>query len=147
MVVYFIEDKQNKTIKIGYSENHKRRYYCLKSITKSDLIITLVIPGNRNLESAIHKAFRKYHIGHEWFKTNEELLNFINKVSNGEQIENILKEKGIEIQLDSEIKYKVLVSLTNERYNYLKNKAEANYMTISELLAYTLGEAQDKGLI
>lgn len=69
MSVYFA--RRGKLIKIGWSRNVRYRV----SELKAKLIGT--VPGDRAEEKALHARFAHLRVRGEWFKKDEELLNYI----------------------------------------------------------------------
>lgn len=69
MSVYFA--RRGKLIKIGWSRNVRYRV----SELKAKLIGT--VPGDRAEEKVLHARFAHLRVRGEWFKKDEELLNYI----------------------------------------------------------------------
>ena len=69
-VIYFTQDMQNKTIKIGYSKNPKKRRAGLQSSNSSPLILLGAIHGGLEHEYAYHQKFAQYRLHGEWFKAD-----------------------------------------------------------------------------
>lgn len=80
--VYFISNATQSVVKIGVANKPVKRLKTFQTGNHEELIILRVIKlPNRNtafqLESALHKKFKKYHIRGEWFKLSETLVEFI----------------------------------------------------------------------
>lgn len=72
-MIYGIQNASNGTIKIGVSENARRRFIQLQSATADKLIFLGVIAGQKDDEQAIHEKFKQYHVRGEWYECNEEI--------------------------------------------------------------------------
>jgi Meiotically up-regulated gene 113 len=70
--VYFLHDKANRSIKIGFSSNVKERIEDLQIGNSSELVLIGTIKGGKSLEQTLHITFRKHRITGEWF--NEQIL-------------------------------------------------------------------------
>lgn len=76
--VYFVQCTNGGAIKIGVASDLARRLRDLQAMNPYDLVIIGAIPGGGyKLERQLHKKFEKFHIHHEWFQPDEELLQFI----------------------------------------------------------------------
>lgn len=78
-MIYFIQDQDNKRIKIGESDDPTNR---IKQIlTASSAVngceILAVIPGGKKREDELHNKFQKYHSHREWFSESQELVEYI----------------------------------------------------------------------
>jgi len=79
--VYFIRARcEGNPIKIGYSINPKARIKALQTASPVKLRLLKTIPGNRQIERALHRKFKKYRLRGEWFKGSKELLQYIKEV-------------------------------------------------------------------
>ena len=79
-MIYFIA-QNNNTIKIGYSQDIKKRIKSLKTASPYPLLLLGYIDGDREMEKYLHEKFKKLHMEREWFNVSEEsreILNFIN---------------------------------------------------------------------
>lgn len=83
--LYFLSNN-NGLIKIGISNDVTRRIIELERLTGFDIKLIKFIPKANNLESTLHRKFKKYnekvnHLdgtsGKEWFKESDELLKYI----------------------------------------------------------------------
>lgn len=77
-VVYFIQNLENRLIKIGYSRNLKSR---LKSLGSECGRIQLLgyIKGGSVEESRMHDRFWTLHYKGEWFQSGRAILDYIQK--------------------------------------------------------------------
>lgn len=75
--VYFLENRGNRTIKIGTSGDLKARTEALTRQTQQPLTLLLSIPGDRKLEATLHQAFSDSRQSGEWFHDSPRLRQFI----------------------------------------------------------------------
>ncbi|GEM_PF-4972041 len=71
--VYFIQNKQTKSVKIGYAQNPYIRKDQLQTGNEHELILLGCIRGNMDTESKLHSLFSGYRLLGEWFAMNHEL--------------------------------------------------------------------------
>ena len=74
--VYFVQDEDG-FIKIGYSENVKKRLAHLQTSSRQKLSLIGSVNGDKNLESLFHRVFRDERVRGEWFRPSKRLLSFI----------------------------------------------------------------------
>ena len=76
--VYFITNGFN--IKIGYTNNVKRRLKQLNTGSDQQLFLLGYINGTKETEANLHRFFIKYKLRQngEWFEPSSELLDYIN---------------------------------------------------------------------
>ena len=75
---YFIQSGQEGPIKIGFtSRSVQKRLLSLQTAHSESLRVLLVLPGNRELEKALHRQFQAYRKEGEWFVPSVELLSLI----------------------------------------------------------------------
>ena len=80
MAVYFLYAKKARRIKIGYSDNPKKRICSIQTASPESLILLAVLGGKRELEQAIHLRFHYLRESGEWFKAEDELFEWIHAV-------------------------------------------------------------------
>lgn len=73
--VYFIE--MNEFIKIGYSSNLERRIENLALGHPYEIRLLHDIEGSFDLETDLHRRFAHIHVRGEWFRKEQELLDYI----------------------------------------------------------------------
>ncbi len=83
-MVYFILNHDYNAVKIGFSDNPKKRFDQLKTGVAGRLELVTAIPGDRDDERAWHKKYEKSHINGEWFRATEKLLKAINTAKKAE---------------------------------------------------------------
>ena len=91
--IYFIEDSQNKTIKIGISKKVLSRFKNLQTSNSNSLNLIGAIPGDYSLESQLHSKFKKYRINGEWFKKHKDILSYIKSRKDFISYQNLLHSK------------------------------------------------------
>jgi len=74
--IYFLQSGKGP-IKIGWSNNIKKRLPILQVGNPEKLILLKVIQGSISGEKEIHKRFAKHKIWGEWFRPIKELMDFI----------------------------------------------------------------------
>jgi len=79
-VIYFIQQENDGAIKIGISNNFKKRLRQLQTGSPYKLNILTIINGDEELEKQLHSKFAEYRLSGEWFKPVEKLVNYINKL-------------------------------------------------------------------
>lgn len=77
--VYFITNGYN--IKIGYTNNVKRRLKQLNTRSDQQLFLLGYINGTKETEENLHRSFIKYRLRQngEWFEPSSDLLDYINE--------------------------------------------------------------------
>lgn len=75
--VYFVQSKDTRRIKIGYSSCFFNRLSHLSTSSCSELDVLLAIPGSLATEHAFHKLFQKEHVRNEWFSPSWRLYRTI----------------------------------------------------------------------
>lgn len=75
--VYFLKNETNGLVKIGTTTNLKTRKYALEHQVGSPLELIASVPGDRNLEQTIHKAFGDIRQFGEWFLDASHLRSYI----------------------------------------------------------------------
>lgn len=77
MSVYFILNKKNGSVKIGYSGDVQGRFPHIQTGSVESLTLVRVIEGDRETEKWIHTRFRLLHERGEWFVFTPEMLTFL----------------------------------------------------------------------
>ena len=99
--VYFIENTENNSIKIGYTaKSVKSRLSQLQTGSSARLEVIKVINGDLSLETALHRKFSEYRLNGEWFsKEIKSKLDEINiedyKTENNNDEKNSFSFKNI----------------------------------------------------
>lgn len=71
--VYFILDKLNNAIKIGYTTNLETRLMSLRSMNINKLELIYAVEGDVKLELSLHERFSKDRIKNEWFNYSDDI--------------------------------------------------------------------------
>lgn len=74
-MIYFIQDTENRRIKIGISSDPIARLKQLQVAQSAELKLVALMDGARAEEDALHQLFTKKR--GEWFEPTRELLTFI----------------------------------------------------------------------
>jgi len=74
-MIYFI--RQNEEVKIGYTQNIETRLADLQVASPFELSVMLLIEGDLELESELHRTFEDYRIRGEWYWLNDDMKKFI----------------------------------------------------------------------
>lgn len=77
--IYFATDGQ--AIKIGYSGAPKERLRDLQTAHHQTLKLLGTVPATPDDELAVQKKFGHLHVRGEWFRSDPELLTYIEEVS------------------------------------------------------------------
>ena len=78
--VYFIQCEEY--VKIGVALDISKRLYTLQVSNPHDLVLLLLIEGDRQLESSLHYKFTKDRIRGEWFRLSPKIEAFIEEMKN-----------------------------------------------------------------
>lgn len=82
--VYFIvAGDEPDTVKIGYSFDPESRRKQLQTGSARPLRIVLVVNGDTETESRLHKQFAKNRMTGEWFGLDQNLVSYINQHAQG----------------------------------------------------------------
>lgn len=73
--VYFVGE--GMAVKIGFTEDVKRRFSSLQCDHHAELTLLATIPGPPSREAELHRQFRHLHIRGEWYRLEDELRDFI----------------------------------------------------------------------
>jgi hypothetical protein len=84
VMVYFIQQGKGGPIKIGSAANPLQRMKTLQTGSPDKLYLLKSFKAGPDLESHLHKIFKKYKLNGEWYKPSTPILAYIF----GNQIEN-----------------------------------------------------------
>lgn len=76
-MIYFIQAVDGGPVKIGFAVEPKRRIAEIQRMSPSLLRVLALIDGDRKYEGELHRYFAKLRQYGEWFKAEQELLDFI----------------------------------------------------------------------
>jgi hypothetical protein len=77
MAVYFIENPERGTVKIGYSADPEKRLASLQTASCDKLVLLGSIPGGPSDERELHSRFGHLKKRNEWFQFTDELQGFV----------------------------------------------------------------------
>jgi hypothetical protein len=80
-------------IKIGFSNNPKRRLKQLSTGSSLRLRLLTTFQGDKTLEKQIHQKHQKVRHNGEWFIVTQELLDYLNMMSSDKWIQ--IDEDGV----------------------------------------------------
>jgi endogenous inhibitor of DNA gyrase (YacG/DUF329 family) len=89
--IYLIQAEDNELIKIGFSNNVKRRMKILSNSSPAKLKVLRVIKADSQYESFLHNMFREYRLHGEWFQPHSNIVKFVNDTKDICVKEKILK--------------------------------------------------------
>jgi hypothetical protein len=72
--VYLVGNRKNKTLKIGFSTQVKKRIEGLQVSSPYQLELISKVQGTMALEKKLHKEFSHLRISGEWFKWSDEII-------------------------------------------------------------------------
>ena len=75
--VYFVQNRGNGHVKIGYSADVRKRVASLRVSSSDPLSLIRVIDGGRKTEAWLHKRFDSHKIQGEWFSFHPDMLDVI----------------------------------------------------------------------
>lgn len=84
--VYFVWSSEAQAIKIGVTDNVKRRLSQLKNASPFPLTVLKTVRGSEIHERFLHKKFKELRTQREWFKSTHELLEFVEGLVEGEPL-------------------------------------------------------------
>jgi len=79
-VVYFIQGENGGPIKIGLTQDIKKRLASLQTGYPDNLVVLALLPGDATIESEIHKLFSLYKLRGEWFQPDDKILAIVKNV-------------------------------------------------------------------
>lgn len=79
-MIYFIRAVYSGAIKIGLSNDPRRRLEAMQTGSPEPLELLGMLPGDAAEERWLHDRFKEYRIHGEWFKGDEEFAARINRL-------------------------------------------------------------------
>lgn len=76
-MIYFIKNIATSNIKIGFSDNPRKRLKELQTGSAEKLVLIKTIEGDQKLEGQLHELFSHCRLDGEWFSPADEILEFI----------------------------------------------------------------------
>ena len=89
--VYFIQSGDNGPIKIGITEDVKRRVKDISALNPNAVTLLAYCGGGKELEELLHLAFSAERIKNEWFEPSNRILEVI-EIAKSDLPQNIYKE-------------------------------------------------------
>ena len=84
-MIYFLkENSRYGKVKIGYSNNIKKRLESLQVANSNELLVLLVANGGQRAEKGLHHKFKSLRVRGEWYKPAPELMKFIDEIKMAE---------------------------------------------------------------
>jgi hypothetical protein len=94
-VIYFIQNRTNKAIKIGYTSGSAyQRLSRLQTGSADPLEVLAEIDGQLEDERRLHEQFRDHRMAGEWFKPCDELMLEISSLRGIPDAVRILRQSG-----------------------------------------------------
>lgn len=82
--VYFILAAGQDLVKIGVSNNIRKRFKSLQTMSPVDLVLAGVVSGGRMLEQFLHEILAEARVKGEWFDLkNENVLKVVESAASG----------------------------------------------------------------
>lgn len=126
-MIYFVKNSEG-LIKIGYTKDIQKRLSTLMHDHGQDLQLLKCICGTRYSEKSLHKRFSSLSVGKEWFRSNTELIEFIEK---SEASDETPEHNTQEIKLGKDVQY--LRLMKNMTQKELCNKAGISMSALRHL--------------
>jgi hypothetical protein len=120
-MIYFV--KANDRIKIGYADDPSDRISQLQTANSYDLEVLLIIEGNYDKESELHKQFGKFRVAGEWFRFEEPIIEYIR--------ENLIYDRKYEFG------FNINDFSGNEQLSRLRTKHRLTLQAIGNILGIT----------
>ena len=76
--VYFLHDRSEGLIKIGYTMNWEQRRYAIRNQAKKRGVLLGFLNGGRVLEQLMHEKFAEHRVRGEWF--SDEILPLVEEL-------------------------------------------------------------------
>lgn len=76
-MIYFIENRQARTMKIGYAADPMRRLRQLQTANSNKLRLVAAVPGSLADEHRVRVRFVRFRVRGEWFRDTPELREYI----------------------------------------------------------------------
>lgn len=96
-MIYFIRAVNSGTIKIGVSNDPKRRLDSMQTGSPEPLELLGVLPGGMDEEKRLHQKFARSRIHGEWFRADEHLMQGIEALLR-KSIPDLIDESGSSIR-------------------------------------------------
>lgn len=98
--IYFALECRSGSVKIGVTENLKRRLAAIRTNSPHEIVLLAQIPGDERLETYVHDSLSACHIRGEWYRFTPEMFSIIETLRAGAPVlseeEQILAKKAID---------------------------------------------------
>lgn len=84
--VYFVRAGTLGPIKIGFASDVRKRLRALQTASAQQLRIIGTIDGQLRDEAAMHKQWAHLRMGGEWFRAEDELLDFVRSIGGANEL-------------------------------------------------------------
>lgn len=139
-MIYFIGNKEEKYVKIGYTETTiRQRFLTLKSNCPFKLEILLTLDGMKNTEGYIHELLKSSHFRGEWYRITPEVQSFIDNPVFDKVIEETFRStKRIKEEHDSTLEdmyrdnksYHAIAEATGFTYHQIRTYVKRNKLNV-----------------
>ena len=95
--VYFVVNRRNGHIKIGYSKNIEQRMENIRPVVSgAGLTVVGVVNGWKKEERFLHNVFKEYRVGNtEWFAPAPPLVEFIKESAKPYEGQTVFRDTDI----------------------------------------------------
>ena len=132
-MICFIQNTQDKAIKIGYSKDAKKRLAGLQSASSSEMILLGTIPGGLEHKGELHRRFARQRLHDEWF--NAAILPEVQRIIAHAAANPEPEKRNVIVAGDSERDF---ICSTDPRQTIAKQRLEAAvYHALDEIHAIT----------
>lgn len=73
-MIYFVQTNDNAHIKIGYASNVEKRMAALQTGAPRGVKLLATMPGDKQVERAVHERFARLRGHGEWFDTDRAII-------------------------------------------------------------------------
>jgi hypothetical protein len=99
-MIYFVHDEAADLVKIGYSKDPWRRLNKIQSDCPREVVIAMVIDGDRAAERGLHERFADEHVRGEWFRWSGPVADHVSALSGMARPKPPLKPPSIKKQVN-----------------------------------------------
>lgn len=142
LMIYFL--KADNKVKIGYADDPSKRIPSIQTSSPFELEVLLIIDGNYDKESELHKRFQKHRKSGEWFDLEEPIQAFIKEnlefdrkyefgfiiedFAGNEQVLRLRKQHGLSLQALGE-----KLNITGVSVREIQDREKTGSVTIKKL--------------
>jgi len=74
--VYLMHDIDQNLLKIGFTENPKRRFKEIANANTNKIEFLGTIPGTKTNESNLHRKWKRFNAKLEWFNYDDDIIDY-----------------------------------------------------------------------